>query len=512
MTKVVRVGTLFWLLALSVGAMASGPGRAVAATSAPTRVAADLIPETTSIQPGTTLWVALRLQPPAGWHTYWSNPGDSGLATRIDWALPAGLVAGPMAWPRPERLPTGPLVIYGYDGEAVLLTPIAVSTQLVAGQPATLSAEANWVVCNETCIPEQASLELTLPVSDSAAPRNQSAKALFARARAELPEISPWPVTSWQSSRTISVRLAAAGLDRARISNASFFPADDGVIDAGASQSISVDAKGLTVTASRPGQSNSPLKRLSGVLAFNAADGAGDVRRAYAVDIPIAAEPSNAGSTTSADIAEALLLALLGGLILNLMPCVLPVLAIKAFGLVQQAAQHPSVARRHGLSITAGVLFFFGILGGLMVALRAAGATIGWGFQLQSPIVVAATAYVLFTVGLNLSGVFEVGTISIGGRLADRNGYAGSFFAGVLATLVASPCTAPFMGAALGLALTQPWYVAALIFQAVGLGMALPYLVLSFAPRLVRLLPRPGAWLAWFKQALAFPMYGACIW
>jgi len=150
MTKVVRVGTLFWLLALSVGAMASGPGRAVAATSAPTRVAADLIPETTSIQPGTTLWVALRLQPPAGWHTYWSNPGDSGLATRIDWALPAGLVAGPMAWPRPERLPTGPLVIYGYDGEAVLLTPIAVSTQLVAGQPATLSAEANWVVCNET--------------------------------------------------------------------------------------------------------------------------------------------------------------------------------------------------------------------------------------------------------------------------------------------------------------------------------------------------------------------------
>jgi len=507
-----RVGTLLGLLALSVGAAALGPSRAVAATSTPTRVAADLISETVSIQPGATLWVALRLQPPAGWHTYWSNPGDSGLATSIDWALPAGLVAGPMAWPRPERLPIGPLVIYGYDGEAVLLTPITVSAQFVAGQPVTLSAEASWVVCNETCIPEQASLKLTLPVSDSAAPINQSAKALFEKARAELPEISPWPVTSWQSNRTISVRLAAAGLDRARIGNASFFPTDDGVIDAGASQSISVDAKGLTVTASRPGQSNSLLKRLSGVLEFNTGDGADDVRRAYAVDVPITASPSNAGSTTSVDIAEALLLALLGGLILNLMPCVLPVLAIKALGFAQQAAQNPSVARRHGLSFTAGVLFFFGVLGGLIMALRAAGATIGWGFQLQSPIVVAATAYILFTVGLNLSGVFEFGTISIGGRSADRNGYAGSFFTGVLATLVASPCTAPFMGAALGLALAQPWYVAALIFQAVGLGMALPYLVLSFVPRLVRLLPRPGAWLAWFKQALAFPMYGACIW
>ena len=510
--KIIRVGTLLGLLALSVGTAALGPSRAGAATGAPTRVVADLISETTSIKPGTTLWVALRLQPPAGWHTYWSNPGDSGLATSIDWALPAGLVAGHMAWPRPERLPIGPLVIYGYDGEAVLLTPIAVSAQFVAGQPATLSAEASWVVCNETCIPEQASLKLTLPVSDAAAPINQSAKALFEKARAELPEISPWPVTSWQSDRTISVRLAAAGLDRTRISNALFFPSDDGVIDAGASQSISVDAKGLTVTASRPAQSKSPLKRLSGVLEFNSADGAGDVRRAYAVDVPITAAPSNAGSTTSLDIAEALLLALLGGLILNLMPCVLPVLAIKAIGFAQQAAQNPSVARRHGLSFTAGVLFFFGVLGGLIVALRAAGATIGWGFQLQSPIVVAATAYILFTVGLNLSGVFELGTISIGGRLADRNGYTGSFFTGVLATLVASPCTAPFMGAALGLALAQPWYVAALIFQAVGLGMALPYLVLSFAPRLMRLLPRPGAWLAWFKQALAFPMYGACIW
>jgi thiol:disulfide interchange protein DsbD len=404
------------------------------------------------------------------------------------------------------------LVIYGYDGEAILLTPIAVSAQFVAGQPATLSAEASWVVCNETCIPEQASLKLTLPVSDSAGPSNQSAKALFEKARAELPEVSPWPVTAWQSSRTISLRLATADLDRTRTNDASFFPADDGVIDAGASQSISVDAKGLMLTASRPGQSNSPLKRLRGVLAFNVADGAGDVRRAYAVDVPIMAEPSDAGSTTSVDIAEALFLALLGGLILNLMPCVLPVLAIKAFALVQQAAQDPSVARRHGLSFTAGVLFFFGVLGGSVVALRAAGATIGWGFQLQSPIVVAATAYILFAVGLNLSGVFEFGTISISGRLADRNGYAGSFFTGVLATLVASPCTAPFMGAALGLALTQPWYVAVLIFQAVGFGMALPYLVLGFVPRLVRLLPRPGAWLAWFKQALAFPMYGACIW
>jgi thiol:disulfide interchange protein DsbD len=404
------------------------------------------------------------------------------------------------------------LVIYGYESEAVLLIPITVSAQFVTGQTATLSAEASWVVCNEICIPEQASLKLTLPVLESAAPLDQSARALFEKARAELPEISPWPVTSWQSNRTISVRLAAVGLDRTRISNASFFPADDGVIEAGASQSISVDAQGLTVTASRPEQSNSPLQRLTGVLTFNAADGAGEVRHAYAVDVPVAVEPSNAGPTASLDIAEALLLALLGGLILNLMPCVLPVLAIKAFGLAQQAAQDPSVARRHGLSFTAGVLFFFGILGGLLVALRAAGATIGWGFQLQSPIVVAVTAYILFTVGLNLSGVFELGTISIGGRLADRNGYAGSFFTGVLATLVASPCTAPFMGAALGLALAQPWYVAALIFQAVGLGMALPYLVLSFAPRLVRLLPRPGPWLAWFKQALAFPMYGACIW
>ena len=506
--KRVAFGAL--VLSLLVAAVTLIP--AGMAMAAPNRVAADLISETTSVKPGSTMWVALRLRPPQGWHTYWSNPGDSGLATTIDWALPTGFAAGPIAWPRPERLLLGPLAIYAYEGEAVLLTPIKIPAQLSQNQQVKLNADASWVVCKDICIPEQAKLNLTLPVAEHPAPVDPSVAALFSGARAALPEVSPWPISSWLTDQTISVRLVAPGLDHTQIANALFFPKDDGVVDASASQQLSVDSDGLTVTAPRAGRSNSPSHQINGVLEFDAREGGSVVRHAFTIDAPIAAAPSGTIKGMAAGLVETLLLALLGGLILNLMPCVLPVLAIKALGLTQQAAEDMAVARRHGLAFTAGVLVFFGLLGALIMALRAAGASVGWGFQLQSPIVVAVAAYILFLVGLNLSGVFELGTISIGSRLADSKGYAGSFFTGVLATLVASPCTAPFMGAALGVALISRWYIGLLIFEAVGLGMALPYLLLSFAPRLIRLLPPPGAWLGPFKQALAFPMYGASIW
>jgi thiol:disulfide interchange protein DsbD len=472
-------------------------------------IAASLVAETQSLVSGRPLHLALRLQIPPGWHTYWSNPGDSGLPTTIDWTLPAEFKAGPIMWPTPKRFAYGPVVDYGYEDDVLLPVTIDTPANLQPGVYVSLSAHASWLACSDTCIPEDAELSIAVPVSTATEPDPRWAQS-FALTRARMPVPNPFPAKFLVTDNKIALHVATG--DSSQLRDVMFFPADLHVVDDDAPQVVTADSEGLVITLVRD-VSKPPPAMLNGVLVFrDRAAQAGVSSEAIMVSAPLATAPFPA----QADLAfvGALLLAFAGGMLLNVMPCVLPVLAIKAFGLMQHAGSAPRQIRLTGLAYAAGVQISFALIAGLLIALRAAGTEIGWGFQLQSPPFVAAMIYVLFAVGLNLSGVFTVGVrmTGAGGDLASREGYAGSFFSGALATLVATPCTAPFMAAALGYAITQPWYASLAVFAALGLGLAFPYLMISFSPSARLLLPKPGAWMLRLKQILAFPVYGTAVW
>lgn len=490
---------------------------------------AELIAATDAIVPGKPLSVALRIKHDEGWHTYWQVPGDSGLPTRITWHLPAGWRASPLNWPLPKRLRVGPLVNYGYEGEVLLLAELMPPATLALGEAVTLAARADWLICKDICIPDGADLKLALPVRADAAPSRWASQ--FAHARAQVPQ----PLALPGAEATIEddrIRLAFAVRGSAR--RFEFFPLEEGRIEAAAPQPVRI-AEGrvaLYLTATRPVAPQ--FHRLKGVLV--AEGGPANAERggwAGQIDVPLragsvpAAEASLAAAAITGEPGLGLWLALggafLGGLILNLMPCVFPVLSLKLLSLVQhQRAEdaariaHPSL-RAHGFAYAAGVVASFVALAALLLVLRAAGTQLGWGFQLQTPAVVAALAALFFVIGLNLLGAFEV---SWGSGLANLraardlrpDSLAGSVGTGVLAVVVAAPCTAPFMGAALGYAMTQPPAVALTVFAALGAGMAAPYLLLTLWPRLLARLPRPGVWMLRFKQAMAFPMFGTVVW
>ena len=471
-------------------------------------IAASIVAETRSLVPGQPLHVALRLQIEPGWHTYWSNPGDSGLPTTIDWTLPREFKAGPILWPTPERFAYGPVVDYGYQHDVFLPVTIETPASLRPGVSIALSAHASWLACSDTCIPEDAVLNLSLPVSTATEPDSRWADA-FALTRARLPVPNPFPAKFLVAGDKLTLHVATG--DASRLRDVMFFPADIQVVDDDAPQLITTDSEGLVLTLARD-TSKAPPAMLNGILVFRdlAAQGGGSSEA-----IMISAPPAAAsGAPVGLGLVAALLLAFAGGMILNLMPCVLPVLAIKAFGLMQHAQTAPRQARLQGVAYAAGVLVSFALVASMLIGLREAGAQIGWGFQLQSPLFVTAMIYVLFAVGLNLSGVFTFGVrmTAVGGDLGLIEGYAGSFFSGALATLVATPCTAPFMAAALGYAITQPWYASFAVFEAVGLGLAFPYLVIAFSPGARRFLPKPGTWMLRLKQVLAFPIYGTAVW
>ncbi len=470
-----------------------------------------LVAEQTEIAPGKTVTVALVEDIRPGWHTYWVNPGEAGLPTEIRWTLPDGWSAGPIHWPYPKRIPTGPLMDYGYEGKLWLLVDITAPVTAAAGQMAALKADANWLVCKEVCIPEQATL--SLPMGVSAAPQAPYATIAeqFAAARAKLPTPSPWPI-SFHAGGPLDVFIASPQLGMAQLRDASFFPLDQGDIVGMAPQKFA-SAKGGLVLRLASGPKAAVLKTLAGVVVLISADGsvqALDVKAAPGY-VPQANFASDDGDGIG--LAWALLFALVGGLILNLMPCVLPILAMKALSVASKAGADKREAAREGLAYGAGAILSFAALGMAVIALRASGAAIGWGFQLQEPAAVGAFALLIFAVGLNLSGVFELaGGIDAGGALTRRGGAIGAFFTGVLAVAVAAPCTAPFMAAALGFALTQSAPSALAIFVALGAGFAAPFVAIGLSPALLRLLPKPGAWMLRFKQFLAFPMYGAAAW
>ncbi len=520
MSAFVRI--VFLALALLAGAAGAQPVRG-------DNIEAELVAATDAAVPGRPLQVALRLKHDPHWHTYWQVPGDSGLPTQIKWRLPAGWQAGPIQWPVPQRFPVGPLMNFGYEGEVLLLTTLTPPAGLAPGGSVELAARADWLICKDVCIPGGADLKLVLPVRETAGPSRRAAQ--FAATRSRIPQ----PIALEAARATIEdgrIRLAfkPRGGD-AWPASVEFFPLEEARIESAAPQILrrEGDLAALYLTAAQPVAAE--FGTLRGVLVVDGGPARAD-RGGWAgiVSVPLAAgtvpvvaagSPAEGGAPMT--LWFALVGAFVGGLLLNLMPCVFPVLSLKLLGLVQhQRAEdeahiaHPSL-RVHGLAYAGGVIASFVLLAAGLIALRAAGAQLGWGFQLQTPWVVAALTGLFFLIGLNLLGAFEftwgtgLANTRAGQRLAgDR--LSGSFGTGILAVVVAAPCTAPFMGAALGYAITQPAAIALAVFAMLGVGMAAPYVLLTVFPALLARLPRPGAWMERFRQIMAFPMFATCVW
>ncbi len=489
---------LFALLLL----MSAAP---VQAQDAGPKVAARLVVEQASVAPGGIIAVALEEKIQKDWHTYWANPGDAGAPTTITWTLPPGWKAGAIQWPTPKRLPVLSLMDYGYEGKLWLLSNLTAPADAHAGDTVTLKAAASWLVCRNICIPEDVVLTATVKIG-SPAPDPAVAKD-FAAARALLPVASPWKLV-YARGAALDLYAAAPALAAAHPIDAEFFPLQPGLIKNAAPQVMGFANDGLVLRLTPADKA--PQAALQGVLVLKSSDGS---VQALTVEAPPGAVPAaDFGASPGAiTLLLALGFAFLGGLILNVMPCVLPILAMKAMALAGHGGD-----RRHALhdslAYASGAVLSFLVFGLVIVGLRQGGAAIGWGFQLQEPLAVAGFALLIFAVGLNLSGLFEVGSVTVGDSLAQKSGITGAFFTGVLAVAVAAPCTAPFMAAALGFALTQSVVSALLIFAFLGLGFALPFLLLGIWPRALFFLPKPGTWMLRLKQFLAFPMYGAAVW
>lgn len=501
----------------------------MAAPFAPKRhVSVDLIAENTSIQPGQTLTVAVREKIEPGWHTYWINPGDSGEPTMIAWNLPDGVTAGPILWPAPHVIPVGPLANYGYENELLLLTEIKTPPQLPPGDLA-LSAKVRYLVCKDICVPEEADVLITIPVkergekSEFAGPIEEARKAL----PTQFPGTASYSVNPAEASLQLAVIAQDNLLDG--IKDAHFFPLAWGIVSNPAPQQKQISGERLILDLKQGDAKETPAT-LDGLLVLTKQNGERtgyNLSAARTANPPVlgakssnATPPANAGGASSYSIAGgggiaggllfAIFFAFLGGLILNLMPCVFPVLALKAFSFSSAKESH----REQGFAYLAGVVASFAVFAALIALLRQGGAALGWGFQFQSPVFVLALAMLFFVLGLSLSGLLSLGAglASLGDSLTRKPGVAGYFFTGMLASVAATPCTAPFMGAAVGYAMTQPVYGLLAILLALGLGFAAPVFVLSLSPSLQRVLPKPGAWMETLKQVLAFPLYATAAW
>lgn len=477
------------------------------------------------IAAGKTVWLGLKLTHQPHWHTYWKNPGDSGLPTTLAWTLPSGVAAGEIDWPAPRRLPIGPLMNHGYEDTVVLPVPVTIAPQFTARQ-LDVQLQADWLVCKEVCIPETGRFSLSLPTQASVVSHAGEFEAALAARPQQLAGVTATAFPAGEGGPAGSLVLQIDGLPAGlRGRDADVFSELAGVVEHAARvqqqwQGPRYEAR-LVLSSQR---SESP-QLLPAVLVFGKGQPAVRVEAAVQGNWPAAtaaaevapaaqaAPGANASSATAPAWGMALLLALLGGALLNLMPCVFPILSLKVMGFAKHAGEHRKLWSG-GLAYTAGVVVSFVALAAALLALRAAGEQLGWGFQLQSPGFVAALALLFTLIGLNLAGVFEFSTLLPNSlaTLRARHPVVDSFLTGVLAVGVASPCTAPFMGVALGVALSMPAWQALAVFAALGLGMALPYLLVTLLPRVAGWLPRPGAWMVHFKVAMAFPMFGTVVW
>jgi thiol:disulfide interchange protein len=461
--------------------------------------------------------IYFKLEP--GWHIYWSNAGDSGEPPKIQWTLPEGFTASPLEFPAPKRLPLGPLMDYGYEGDVLLPFHFGVGDQVnpkhSGGElgPFPLKAHVTWLVCREVCIPGKADLEVDTKVwaglYEILTPRNQTlGQKFFGELRPDLPEL-PQALPSGDS---VLFQMSPTGFRLAittgrRETEGVFFP-EDNILDNPAPQTVTPTAKGLILDLKKDANLTSNPAQLKGVLELSGG-------RNY----EIAALPGTVAAPATLAFSLAALarisgLAFLGGLLLNLMPCVFPVLFLKGLALVNSGSEERRTLRNHGFVYAFGILVSFWVLVAALLGLRAAGATLGWGFQFQSPLFLMLMAGLLFFIGLSLAGQFEIGfsVTRAGGSLAAKQGYAGSFFTGVLAVVVATPCTAPFMAAAIGYALAQPAAITFAVFTAIALGLAAPYVALTLQPAWTRLLPRPGVWMEILRQAVSVPIFATVIW
>jgi thiol:disulfide interchange protein len=457
--------------------------------------------------------IALVLQLEAGWHVYWVNAGDSGEPPSVEWIIPAGITIGPMQFLTPKRLPLGPLMDFGYEGTAIFpfalqtheLPPIAEASAVTKDSGTHVQAHVRWLVCREVCVPGKAFLGVNLP--QSATPETQASENLIASAiKAEPAALPPGDSVQVSASRDHLALIITSGQ---REDSAEFYPLDEDALRNAADQIVVPNSKGALLKLERGDISDTIPKRLKGILKLNG-------NRAYLVDAPVQPTPISApgGSALNGGFAFAILLALAGGWVLNLMPCVFPVLFLKAVSLVGSANEDRRAQRLHGFFYTAGILASFWAIVGVLLLLRAGGRQAGWGFQLQSPSFVAVMASMLFFMALSLAGQFDLGLslTSKGDALTRKSGYAGSFFTGVLATVVATPCTAPLMGAAIGFALSQSAVVTFAIFTALAFGLASPYLILTLNPGWSKWMPRPGRWMETLKQLTAVPLLLTVVW
>ncbi len=502
------------LLVLAIGHAAS-----VEASIKTPNAEVSLVAQTLSVAPGQSAWIGLRIQHQPHWHTYWRNPGESGMPTSLTWSNPAGVSVGDIAWPTPKRIPTGGLVNFGFEDD--LLLPMQVQIPAAQNGPILLKARANWLICKEVCIPEEGEVTLTLNVAaDASAPSAHAplfTKALNAQPR-PLGELPLKSAAAQRSAKEIVLALDHLPIGTAK--SAYFYPYVEGIVNPSSPQIVYV-ANGRAALQMPLAPNAVASKEIEGVLAIdeqsfslkaNVLEAANAIVPAGLTKITppaLAPETMTGGDLT---LWAAFALAFVGGMILNLMPCVFPVLSIKILGFAQHAGDNKSVMRAHGIAYSLGVVATFLALAGALLAVRAAGSNVGWGFQLQHPVVIGLLAVVFLLIGLNLLGVFEVRFAPQVGEGIHKNANVQAFLSGVLAVIAASPCTAPFMGAALGFALTQSPATSLAIFAALGIGMALPYALLAWFPAWLKKLPRPGNWMNTLKKWLSLPMFATVAW
>ncbi len=546
-----------WIVTMLPLLAAGLPARAASSSADAEHLHVQLVFRKAQLFPGAGDHGGLYFKLEPGWHIYWKNPGDAGEPPHIQWTLPAGITADPMQFTAPKRLPLGPLMDYGYENEVLFPFRLELAKSVKPGS-AVLHAHVDWLVCRSSCIPGKADLEITQKILASAPAMDADdgpGVEIWKRLAVLLPDALPTGNRALFQPTKEGFRLSVETGQREL--SATFFPEDQDIIDNPAPQRLTPTANGLILDLKKDASLKAAPKQLRGVLelpggrnyeitalppgetAASASSGESADKQASGAKAPSelvqsayglkpvpfnekqvpfnqstnnSANPGNAGLWLT--LARVSGLAFLGGLLLNLMPCVFPVLFLKGLALVNSGNEERSKLRKHGLVYAAGILVSFWILVGVLLGLRAAGSGLGWGFQFQSPVFLSLMAGLLFFLGLSLAGQFEIGLTltSAGGSLATKQGYTGSFFTGVLAVIVATPCTAPFMGAAVGYALSASAAVTFAVFTALALGLAAPYVALTLQPAWTRLLPKPGAWMEVLRQAVAVPIFITVIW
>jgi thiol:disulfide interchange protein DsbD len=475
---------------------------------------AELTSLSPQIAPGGTQTIGLVLTIEEHWHVYWINAGDSGEPPAIKWTLPQGFTAGPLQFPPPQRLPLGPLMDYGYEDQVAFPITLTAPANAKPGK-VHLDAHVTWLVCAQVCLPGKAHLGMDMNVV-----RGPLKAAPVVGALGEALNSIPKPLPETMSASAIgdTKHIALTLHTGEREQDVEFYPFDSEIIENAAEQEVQPLPDGIRVTMQRASDSTALPKTLHGLAELGGSDN-------YEVTAQVTPGTVTSNLTPAAKAAKhvtpsdvtafgAIGLAFLGGILLNLMPCVFPVLFLKGLALVNSSNQERHRQRLHGLVYTLGIVVSFWVIVAALLILRAGGRELGWGFQLQSPGFVAILASLMFFLALSLAGQFELGLslTSAGGDLAQKQGFAGSFFTGVLATVVATPCMAPLMGAAVGFALAQPAWMTFVVFTALALGLALPYLVLSMQPQWTQVLPKPGAWMETLKQLTSVPLFVWALW